>query len=233
MRKALGNALRGRQEVVGLDPFVLPLHAHAGLFERGDTSVYAGHFDESMETIAAQPAPPGKVRAGVLFSAHAVTLKADGDGAVSPERHGKHEVVLSVHVPGAAPYAVHVPKFDHKDNKAGTYMAALPALVSAADRNQVEVQWDEIMSTRQARKQGRQMAAARRDEVRERVDAIKQAAQGSAQPGSGGFYSPAEAYKRGARASLARVTDPAQRQSIIERYRGLGVRISDDGEVED
>jgi hypothetical protein len=187
-----------------------------------------------MERTAAQPAPAGKRRAGVLFAAHAATEKSQGgDGDSSyPDRHGKHEVVLSVHLPGETPYAVHVIKFDHKKGKVGSYMAALPALVSATDRNDVEVQWDELLSIRDARKQGKQLAAGYRDAMQERVAAIQQASQAAAQAGPAGTPGP-ELYKQSARAALAAVGNSPQRQMVIEQFRRLGVEISDDGVVED
>jgi hypothetical protein len=42
-----------------------------------------------------------------------------------------------------------------------------------------------------------------------------------------------EMYKRGARASLAAASTPEHRQRVIERFRQLGVRFTNDGEVEE
>jgi hypothetical protein len=234
-REALSNVLHGQSPSVGQDPFRIKLHAHAQLVERGDMSAVKGHFEESMEKIAAGTAPAGKVRAGVLFSAHVATMKTTGGdehgaGANSfPERHGKHDVVLSVHVPGQDPYAVHVEKFNHKKGKAGEYMAALPAVVSAADPSEVEVLWDEMLSSKEfakeAKANAKQMVADRQ--------AMLEAAQ-AGRPGPAGGTGPIEAYKGAAKTALeATAGNPASRQMVIDQYRRLGVKISDDGVVED
>jgi hypothetical protein len=236
VRGALGGVLPGRSIPQGGDPFATPLHAHAELFERGDKSPVVGNFEKSMQKIAAAPAPAGKLRAGVLFSAHAATMKtsggAEGAGMNSyPERQGKHEVVLSVHVPGRDPYAVHVGKFKHEKGKVGEFMAALPALVSATDPSDVVVLWDEMLSSREFSKQ---VKANARGMVAERKAALRTAQQGG-QPGAlpGGVDAMA-GYKQSARAALAATANsPASRRMVIGQYRSLGVKISDEGEVED
>jgi hypothetical protein len=212
------------------DEFQFSLHEEAVLVDGGDLGSVVGHFDESMEKIAAEPAPPGTVRAGVLFSAHAATLESQGSGDLQTsyfERHGKHAVVLSVNVPGKDPYAAYVEKFDHKKGKAGIHeSAALPALVSATDPNEVDVQWDEMISAKEAKKQGKQAAA-------ERVNALMERRQAGAQPGAAGA-DPMDTYKQNARAALdATANNPVSRQMVIDQYRRLGVKISETGEVED
>jgi hypothetical protein len=234
MRNALRGALRGGQSL-GRDPFLPTLHAHAPLFQQGDTSVVSGQFDESIQNIAATPAPPGKVRAGVLFSAHVATLKSESDEHSSShyyERHGKHEVVLSVTVPGAAPYATHIAKFDHKKGKAATgYMAAMPALVSATDRDDLEVQWDELLSLRQMRKQGKQMAAERIAALQQQQAAVMQAASAPMAPPTGLDHM--ESLKHSARVALEAAGDSPYRKAVIDQFRSVGVKISDAGVVED
>jgi hypothetical protein len=143
--------------------------------------------------------------------------------------------VLSVHGPGQDPYAVYVGKFDHKKGIAAIHVgAALPALVSATDPNAVEVQWDEMISVKEAKKQGKQAAAEHASALMERRQAaLDGAAQAGSQPGAAGA-APMDAYKQGARAALAATANnPTSRQMVLDQYRRLGVKISDDGEVED
>jgi hypothetical protein len=234
-RQALKGAFkRGHGQVeVDQDEFLFSLHSDAQLIDEGDASAVVGHFDESMEKLAAMEAPSGKQRAGVLFSAHAATLESQGAsgpsgaGATSYfERHGKHEVVLSVHVPGQDPYAVHVEKFDHKKGKAADFMSVLPALVSITDPNDVEVTWDDLLSSKQYKKQRQAEAMAEVAEHRAKI-----LNPGLQEPG-GAPVGPAEVYKQAARKALATTQGPG-RQMAIEQYRKLGVEISDDGEVKD
>jgi hypothetical protein len=225
-RQAIGNVLHGRDPSAGMrDPFLDTLHANAGLIETGHLEVVRGHFDESLAAIATRPAAPGRVRAGVLFSAHAATLKSDGtdSGSRYYDRHGKHQAVLSVHVPGRDPYAVYVEKFDHKKGKASDFMAALPAEVSASNPTDVEVKWDELLSSREYTRQRRDQALG---EAAERMAAY-QAARGN-QPSNA-----IEQYRTSARRALEMTRGGPSRQMVIDQYRQLGVTITDDGEVVD
>ena len=89
--------------------FVVKSQAEAAA--QGDTR--PDHWQESLERAAAAPAPPGKMRAVILFAASEATLRteggtADGQGGSSGgtqvrERHGTHDVVLAVTVPAASP----------------------------------------------------------------------------------------------------------------------------------
>ena len=113
------------------------------------------HWQESLDQAAQASAPPGKTRAVVLFAASEATLKteggeADGSGGQQyPDRHGKHDAVLAVYVPGSEPYAVYKPKFKHKGGKGLPLGGGLPALVSSSDPSDVEILWDELPSLRE------------------------------------------------------------------------------------
>jgi len=93
--------------------------------DAGDMSLISGEFDSRWRRSPAGEARAARARRRSL-SAHAATHEdiggagdGTGGGTNYSERHGKHEVVLSVHVPGRDPYADYLEKFDHKKGKAG------------------------------------------------------------------------------------------------------------------
>lgn len=63
---------------------------------------------------------------------------------------GKHSVVLSVSIPGSAPYAVLLERFDHKSRTYAESAPGLPAEVSLSDPTDVRVLWDEMAKPGQA-----------------------------------------------------------------------------------
>ena len=68
-----------------------------------------------------------------------------GSGQVSFQL--RSAAVLSVTVPGRAPYAIYVRKFRFPRQSRTDYTGAgYPALVSQSDPNDVEILWDEVPS---------------------------------------------------------------------------------------
>jgi hypothetical protein len=78
--------------------------------------------------------------------------------ATPKDRHGTHQAVLAVNIPGGAPYAVFKPRFKHPHGKGNLIGAGLPALVSSSDPSDVEVLWDEMLSIRGQDRQTRNAA---------------------------------------------------------------------------
>jgi hypothetical protein len=204
-------------------------------------------FAQRLATTAQQPAPVGWKRALVLIATTTATLetgRVDGDMNL-PHRnsHGKHRVVLSVSVPGQAPYAVFVASFDHKQRAADLRSPGLPALVSATDPSEVKVLWDEMPTLREQRHAGRDAGRAANAAGAERMAAIQQqiAAATSGQspqlsvPGAAfsppptGVMNPAvkASMEQSARYALSQTRDPAMRRMLIERYKSLGLEIDD------
>src|SRR5262249_37501358 len=103
------------------------------------------HWQESLQRAAPEAAPPGRARAVGLLAASEATLRTEGSsadgsgGTLVRERHGTHDVVLAVTVPGRAPYAVYIHDFHHKRGKGLAPGAGLPALVSLSDPSDVDV----------------------------------------------------------------------------------------------
>ena len=60
--------------------------------------------------------------------------------------HRNSEAVLAVNIPGRPPYAVLVRHFKFPRRQSDITGAGLPALVSATDPNDVDVQWDDVPS---------------------------------------------------------------------------------------
>jgi hypothetical protein len=222
--------------------------AQAATVELGDDEGFPDHFKESMEHAVRSPAPTGKARAVALIATSEATLRSSGNDlqlTYHRDRHGKHDAVLAVHIPGRAPYAVFKPKFKHRRGKGAPIGAGLPALVSYSDPTDVEVLWDELLSVKE---QGRQTAAEAMQAANERMaEATKAMSQDfqqgwpappAANPGVAGFPQMPAAMPQmpanmqsmmaeNAKAALALVKDPAMRAMLIAQYRAAGIEIDD------
>lgn len=226
----------------------------------------------SLAKAAAGFAPPGRLRAVVLISTVRGRLAPGGSDSgtngTGVTLHRGSEAVLSVHVPGRAPYAVFVPRFKVPHGH-GPIPGGLPALVSATDARDIEIRWDESptlaehVATRIA--ESTQQSNAQFADLRQQFLAATQQATAAYQPGA----APAGAQEAGAaqpgvtpsgmpqpgmpqpgmvpagmmgpgmvppqvremvvnnlRASLRHVTNPAQRQMILDQYRATGLDIT-------
>lgn len=210
------------------------------------------HWQESLDRAAGTPAPPGKARAVVVVAASEATLRteggtADGQGGSSGgsqvrERHGTHDVVLAVTVPGREPYAVYVPGFEHRSGRGVAPGAGLPALVSTMDPADVEVLWDELPSLKEQRREtiaeARQLgqaslaaATGQMEEATRQATAAREATAGSPPPASTPGLTPEMKQMMLSSAKMAVKAAPNAeiRQMIIEQYRLAGVPIDEKG----
>jgi len=203
------------------------------------------HWEESLERAAKEPAPPGKRRAVVLFAASEATLRTEGSsadgtgGTLVRERHGTHDVVLAVTVPGSEPYAVYISKFHHKKGKGLALGAGLPALVSSSDPSQVEVLWDEMPSQRdqlretvaEARQLGQASVAAAAAQMEEANRLMRERA--SSPPAAAGTSGVTPAMKemmlRNAKMAISAAPTAEMRRMIVEQYRLAGIPIDESG----
>jgi hypothetical protein len=107
-------------------------------------------FAQLMTAAAAAPVVPGKVHAVVLIAT--IRGRMDmGSSDAGPSTteitvHRNSEAVLAINIPGRPPYAVFVRKFKFPRQQSDISGGGLPALVSATDPNDVEVQWDAVPS---------------------------------------------------------------------------------------
>lgn len=218
----------------------------------GDHSTPAAtdHVAEALSKASMEPAPRDKVRGVVLISATAVTLQSGGDAASgSSTGHwrtydGKHDVVLSVHVPGRAPYAVFVHNFKRPARKEDALGHGYPALVSATDPHGVEVLWSEVASPRSqinerlADGMTRMNAAAAQaatDEER-MTQQINEASAAASARAAAGMPAVAphlpdgmrEMMAQNAKLALSAVKDPAQRAMLIQQYKLAGIPIDEE-----
>lgn len=155
------------QRVTAQDPTLVdPRTAVAATLEatgtatmRGEAALAQAHswgrpdptdgFDAAMADAASKPAPEGKTRAVVIVASMRVYIFDEESGdydktrAWSMWRHGA-DAVLSVNVPGRAPYAVFEPAMKFPRSKPSTHPGFLPAFVSLADDHDIEIVWDEV-----------------------------------------------------------------------------------------
>jgi hypothetical protein len=102
-------------------------------------------FARQLAGLTGVAAPEGYRRGLVQIATTAATWEGSrmGDN-YHRERLGKHAAVLSVSLPGAGPYAIYVKNFNHQHREYSSYNPGLPALVSATDPTDVQVQWNEM-----------------------------------------------------------------------------------------
>lgn len=210
----------------------------------------ADHFADALSKAATEPAPLGKVRAVVLISATTVTLESGGDAASGGSSghwrtsEGRHDVVLSVNVPGRAPYAVFVHKFK-RARKNDVLGQGYPALVSATDPNDVEVLWKEVASLRTQVNERLSEGFAQMDVAMKQVAvdqermtqqineasaaAIARAAAGTPPAAPELPEAMRDMMAQNAKLALSVVKDPAQRAMLIQQYKLAGIPIEDEG----
>jgi hypothetical protein len=229
--------------------------AHALGHTRADTGTSrAEHFEAALQDAARRTSPPGKVRAVVVL----VAMRGAMGGGSGPDLVASSEVslqlrsaaVLSVNVPGHAPYAVYLRKFKFPRKSRTDYTGAgYPALVSESDTNDVEVLWDEVPSV-QSQLSDRfassmALAESRRSALTEQWQAVLGQAAGNlaadadapgdgSSPASGAAFAGSMAAEMrklaadSARRALQYVQDPAMRKMMIDQYRAAGIEISAD-----
>jgi hypothetical protein len=106
----------------------------------------AERLKEALAAAAAAPAPPGKVRAVAIVATIRGRSRIDGYGDHATSYSDDSAAVLSINMPGRAPYAVFEPKFKCPKGMEAAVSQELPALVSAGDPSEIEVVWAEVQS---------------------------------------------------------------------------------------
>ena len=201
--------------------------AHAlGLTQAETGTSRTERFERALERAGTHVAPPGKLRAVVLISTIRGRLHIGGDAndLSAPEqityRRGS-PAVLSVNVPGRSPYAVYMRRFKCEVDLLEPLWMPLPALVSAIDPTDVEIQWSEVPG-HDAQLADRFAAARAAQQTRKaQIDALS--GQGLADPAQMRQFA-----AENARRTLQYVQDPAMRQMLIDQYRAAGIDIGED-----
>jgi hypothetical protein len=199
-------------------------------------------FQAAVAQAGSLPAPNGRVR-GVAMAAsvrgryQSGGADPDGSDQSSVLMMAGSEAVLSVTVPGRAPYAVFVSKFKTPRKHTVLPGEAMPVAVSMSNPQDVEVLWHEMpglgdqigarindamqANERLAATLGAQMQAAQ-------AQAIAAYQTGGAPPPGAGSVPPAmrQTMVENLRRALAYMPDPAARQMMLNQYRAMGIDIT-------
>jgi hypothetical protein len=225
------------------DPFGASrqIAAAVGITPSAKTAARIVRFQAAVAAAATKPAGPGRLRAVAMTATIRGRLVSSGDADGGATRSGvtvtqNSAAVLSVAVPGRAPYAVYLPKFKFSRKHLAIPGEPMPALVDAADPGDVEILWDEMPAL------GDQIASRMADAARanqEFQSALGQQFQAAAAqamstpPPPAGMPAPTglppqarQLMIDNLRRSLLYVTDPAQRQLMLDQYRAMGLDLT-------
>jgi hypothetical protein len=189
-------------------------------------------FAKQVVGAASLAAPDGYRRAIVAIAT--TTARWEGASLTSLHREvlGKHTVVLAVTVAESRPYAVLVTSFQHKERAFDANNPGLPALVSIADLNDVQVQWDEMSTPQDVEHAAQQQARGYKKTLgtlMEQHDAAVVAAQTAiprAALPADVSSDPKAAAIANANATLARMS-PIARPAMIAYYRSIGIEVDE------
>ena len=228
------------------DPFVASrrLAKTLGITPSEKTAAQYERFQKAVTDAAAEPAPAGQIRAVAMIATARGRYDSGDTGDASTGGGGSHpgvgltsasEAVLSVAVPGRAPYAVYVQKFKVPRKHLSIPGEPIPATVSASDPQKVDILWNEapgLMDQVAARMADSARATST---VQEGMMAQYQAVadQAMANPAAAAASAPSgmppaarQMLIDNLKRSLAYVTDPAQRQLMLDQYRTMGLDIT-------
>jgi hypothetical protein len=222
------------------DPFAASrrLAEALGITPSEKTAAQYERFQQAVTEAAAKPAPAGQLRAVAMIATARERYDSGDtgeDGGGSYGFTGASEAVLAVAVPGRAPYAVFVPKFKIPRKYHSIPGEPIPAAVSASDPQKVEILWQEapgLMDQVAARMADSARAISKE---REGMMALYQAAadQATAHPAAAAASSrtgmpPAarQMLVENLKRSLAHVSEPRQRQLLLDQYRTMGLDIT-------
>lgn len=187
--------------------------AHAlGMTQRDTGTTRTDRFNRALEHASTLAAPTGRRRAVVLIATIRGRRRIVGDGQDASTHdqvtYGRvSAAVLSVHIPGHAPYAVYRERFKLGADVLEPLWMPLPALVSDADRHDVEILWDEL--------------PGRDQQLADRV-------AGSRVVPSVAADQMAQLATDNAKRALQYVQDPKLRRMLIDQYRAAGIDVGED-----
>jgi hypothetical protein len=132
-----------------------------------------------------------------------------------------NDSVLSVNVPGMAPYAVFKHRLKRPRNVADVNKSGFPALVSSTDPTDIEILWDEMPSAQ--------------DQVSDRLGQAMQNVPGMIASDQATMQNAMQnAMPAGTQEAMAanavralKMMPPAQRQMMIQQYRNAGIEINE------
>lgn len=200
-------------------------------------------FQKAVEEAAAKPAPAGQLRAVAMIATIRGRFSSSGGGEDGgPTRTGvtlndNSAAVLSVVVPGKAPYAVYLPKFKIPTKHLTVPGEAIPALVAVANPKDVTILWEEtqafgdIIAARitDSMRANEQLANSMKEQLEAATARASSTAPGeTASMGMGTGMPPAarQMLVDNLKRSLQNVSDPANRQLIIDQYHTMGIDVT-------
>ena len=210
-----------------------------GLTPNEKTASQYERFQKAVADAAGKPAPAGALRAVAILASVRGRFESGDDGddggatRTSVSLMSNSPAVLSVAIPGQAPYAAYLPKFKVPRNHTLIPGEPMDVLVKSADRQDVEILWSELAGI------GDQIAARASDTVKansklvaamsEQIEAATAAATanpGAPMAGTGVPPAMRQMLVDNLKRSLMNVNDPAKRQLVLDQYKAMGVEIS-------
>jgi hypothetical protein len=211
-----------------------------GLTPNEKTASQYERFQKAVSEAAGKPAPADSLRGVAILASVRGRFESSDDGdeggatRTDVSLTSNSPAVLSVALPGEAPYAVYLPKFKIPHRHLLIPGEPMDVLVKSADRQDVEILWSELAGIAD------QVAARASDSVQansklvaamsEQIQAATAAATATpgATPMAGTGVPPAmrQMLVDNLKRSLMNVSDPAKRQLVLDQYKAMGVEIT-------
>lgn len=210
-----------------------------GLTPNEKTAAQYERFQKAVTDAASKPAPAGSLRGVAILASMRGRFESGGDddgGSTSADVSMTRDsaAVLSVALPGEAPYAVYLPKFKIPRRQLLIPGEPMDVLVKQTDRHDVEILWSELAGLAD------QLAARASDSMQanskliaamsEQMEAATAAA--TATPGAtpmAGTGVPAAMRQMlvdNLKRSMINMNDPAKRQQVLDQYKAMGLEIT-------
>ncbi|MEO5919739.1 MAG: hypothetical protein ABIQ01_01210 [Pseudolysinimonas sp.] len=209
-----------------------------GISPSEKTAAQYERFQKAVAEAGTKPAPAGRLRAVAMIATVRGRYAMSGGDNFQATRSSvtltrDSAAVLSVAIPGEQPYAVYLPKFKEPASRLAVPGEPMPALVSATDRQDVEIIWSEMAGLgdqiaariADSASGNDQMFAAMNHEVETATAQAASTAAPMAGMGTGmGMSGDArQVMVDNLKRSLMSIPDPAMRQQVINQYRAMGI----------
>jgi hypothetical protein len=225
------------------DPFAASrrIAQAVGITPSEKTAAQSTRFQKAVADAAGKPAPADSVRGVAMLATVRGRYESggtDGDGASSGSSGvslmSNSAAVLSVWIPGEAPYAVYLPKFKVPRKQVVIPGEAMDVVVKTADRQNVEILWSEsagiadVVAARMAdaTSANSKLMAAMGEQIQAATAAAAATPGGSPMAGTGMPPAMRAMLVDNLKRSLLYTNDPAKRQLVLDQYKAMGLDIS-------
>lgn len=225
------------------DPFAASrkIAAAVGITPSEKTAAQYERFQKAVSEAATKPAPAGTVRGVAILASVRGRFETRSDG--NPDGGSTSQdvsltsnspAVLSVALPGEAPYAVYLPKFKIPTRHLLIPGEPMDVLVKTADRNDVEIQWSELAGLTEqvaarasdSMQANSKLMAAMSEQIQTATAQASAAPPGTPMAGTGMPPAMRAMLVDNLKRSLLYVNDPAKRQQVLDQYKTMGLDIS-------